>query len=74
MVTVRDERSVSNGFKRGTLFLGAWEMERRTFSDPQFAGSLKRACGVFGEVFEDDGGGHCHGEGGVLVGLCFWWG
>jgi hypothetical protein len=49
-----------------------------TFSDPQFARRFERARGVFGQVLEDDRGGHCHGEGGggdVLVGLCcFWWG
>lgn len=53
---------------------GVWDMCLFTFGDPQLAGSLERARGVFGEVFEDDRGGHGHGEGGVLVCFCFRWG
>jgi hypothetical protein len=46
-----------------------WE---RTFCQFQLACGFQCAGGVFGEVVEDDGGGHCHGEGGVGVGFWFW--
>ena len=46
---------------------------RHTFGQFEFASGFERAGGVFGEVVEDDGGGHCHGEGGVGVGVWFWW-
>jgi hypothetical protein len=46
-----------------------------TFCQFEVACGFERARGVFGEVVEDDGGGHRHGEGGVGVGVgvWFWW-
>jgi len=34
MVTVHDERSVSSGFKRGTIFLGARKMDDKPLAIP----------------------------------------
>lgn len=42
-----------------------------TFGNAHFARRFERARGVFGQVIEDDGGGHCHGEGGGVL-VWFW--
>lgn len=52
--------------------------ERKTCTFRQFnlTRSFECARGIFGEVVEDDGGGHRHGEGGVgvgVVGFGVWW-
>lgn len=44
-----------------------------TFGLLQLPGCGERGVGVFGEVLEDDGGGHGHGELGGGGGVVFEW-